>query len=123
MLILNNQKMMHDQRFRWISKQDHSESGSVIYPRGTKIPFKGGIFENKTVLAKLFTDSIERDNLTLVIETVAQFPFAKDDVIEDDNGKKYVLTAIRYQDTPSQHRFLKSGFTSKKWYLGVEGDE
>lgn len=123
MLILNNPKQFHDIDFKWIPHQDYSEDGSIIYPRASEIPFKGSINEKKSIIDKVFVDGVERKSLSFVIETVAQLPFKKYDIIIDDTGKKHLLKVPMPTYDKKQTRFLKSNYASVHWLLGVEGDE
>lgn len=122
MLVFNNAKNMHFITMYLTKKADWSESGSVLYPRNTKYAFKGQFGETGLV-NKVFGDSLDRDNINLVIETVSQLPFVKDDIITDDNGKEYLVVDKRFLIDQAQTKWLKSSSASKKWFIGVQGDE
>lgn len=123
MLGLNNAHTLHDIKFTWIPKQDYSSEGHIVFPRGTRYKFKGVISDNITLINKVFHEGLDRDNIQFVVNTVAQYPFKKDDIIEDDNGKKYKVVNPYHKKEATQAKFLKSDFTSKEWWLGVEGNE
>jgi hypothetical protein len=123
MLILNDAHRKHNITYKWKPKQDYSASGSVIYPRGTLVPFKGKINTQKSIISKVFVEGIERKNSSFVIESVAQYPFKKDDIIIDDVGNTYLIVNPIHEVDENQTRFMKSNQLSKLWYLGVEGDE
>ena len=122
MLVFNNAKNMHFITMYLIKKSDYSESGSIVYPRDTKLAFKG-IFGQSSLINKRFSDSIDRDNINFVIETVSQLPFMKDDIIIDDTGKEYIVVDKRFDIDAAQTKWVKSASASKKWYIGVQGDE
>lgn len=123
MLILNNAHNLQFTTYKWKPKQDYSENGSIIYPRGTLIEFKGGVIDDKAVISKLFHESLERDVVSLVINTVAQYPFKKDDILFDDIGKAYKIITPLLKEDKRQTRYLKTSFISKEWFLGVETNE
>ena len=123
MLLLNNVHRKHNISYKWKPAQDYTSSGSIIYPRGSLRPFKGKINTQISIVNKVFTEGIERDNSSFVIETVSQFPFRKDDIIIDDTGKEYIIINPYYVPDENQSMFLKTDAISKLWYLGVEGDE
>lgn len=122
MIILNNAKDKSYFKMKLQKKQDYSESGSLVYPRGTLIDFEGKINGNKSLINKRFHDSIDRDNINYMIETVSQIPFKKDDIIIDDMGKEFIIVEVSFEMSVEQHYF-KSGYQSKRWFLGVQGDE
>lgn len=120
--ILNNAKDKSHIPMKLKKKADYSVSGSVVYPRGTLLNFEGKISGNKSLINKRFSEAMDRDNITYVIETVSQVPFKKDDIVIDDMGNEYVIVAVTTEIATEQH-YLKSGFQSRKYFLGVEGDE
>ena len=120
--VLNNAKDKSYIPMKLKPKADYSESGSVIYPRNTLIYFEGKISTNRTLVNKVFGESLDRDNSFFVIITVNQLPFKKDDIVIDDMGKEYVIVETTTELATEQH-FLKSGYQSKRWLLGVQGDE
>lgn len=122
-LVLNNAHKLQDATFYWIPKQDYSVDGSVVHPRGSKVPFKGGFETEVSLINKIFHEGMDRDNISFVIRTVAQFNFKKDDYIEDVEGKRYRVTVPKHKKEPTQSRYLKPSFLSKEWWLGVEGYE
>jgi hypothetical protein len=122
MIILNNAKDKSFIKMKLQKKQDYSESGSVIYPRGTLIDFEGKIHGNKSAINKKFHDSIHRENIMFMIESVNQLPFKKDDIIIDDMKKEYIIVETSFEIAIEQHYF-KSALQSKRWFLGVQGDE
>ncbi len=123
MLILNDAHRKHNITFKWKPKQDYSVNGSVIYPRATLVPFKGKINTQRTIINKVFTEGIERKNSAFIIESVAQLPFKKDDIIIDDVGNHFLVVNPFYELDENQTRFMKTKDISKLWYIGVEGDE
>lgn len=123
MLILNNKKKNHNITFYWKPKQDYSVSGSIIYPRGTLVPFKGTINNNKSIISKVFAEGIQRESSSFVVETVAQYPFKKDEIIVDSDGNEYLIKNPIYKLDENQTRFMKPSSVSKIYYIGVEGDE
>jgi len=123
MLILNNAHRKHNIPYKWKPAQDYSVSGSIIYPRGSLVPFEGKINTDKSIISKVFFEGLERDNSSFVIETVAQFPFKKDDIIIDEDGKEYLIVNPINKTDENQTMFLKASKVSKVYYLGVEGDE
>lgn len=122
MLVLNNAHSKHDITFKWKPKQDYSVNGSIIYPRGTLQRFKGRIIDEQSLINKVFHEGLDRDNRTMVIETVAQYPFLKDELIYQEDTE-FIITQTRKIQDENQFRFLKSAYVSLKWYLVVEGDE
>jgi hypothetical protein len=122
MIILNNAKDKRFIKMKLQKKQDYSVDGSITYPRGSLIDFEGSLSGEKTLINKRFSDSIDRDNINFIIESVAQIPFKKDDIVVDDMGKEYIIADVRIQQSNEQHYF-KSGYQSKRWFLGVQGDE
>jgi len=120
-LILNNQHKKQDITYKWKPQQDYEENGSIVYPRGAMIPFKGAINSEKSIISKVYGEGIERHNNSFVIETVAQYPFRKNDIIIDDMGVEYLLVKPINEIDENQGRFLKSAYLSKVQYLGVEG--
>ena len=123
MLILNNAKNQHFQSWKWIPHKDYSAEGIVEFAQGSLIAFKASKITNPNAIAKMVGDTMERDNISFVLETVNQLPFKKDDRVKDDVGKLYTIVGTSFKDTPSQNMFLKSSATSRTWYLAVEGDE
>lgn len=123
MLILNNAHKKHNITYKWKPAQDYTADGSIIYPRGTLRPFKGKINTQISIINKVFTEGLERDNSAFIIETVSQFPFRKDDIIIDDTGKEYIIVNPYYVPDENQSKYLKTDSISRVWYLGVEGDE
>lgn len=120
--VLNNAKDKSYISMKLKKKADYSESGSVVYPRGTLLYFEGKVSGNKGLVNKVFGDSLDRDNINFVIVTVSQLPFMKDDIVIDDMGKEYVIVEKTIELATEQH-FLKSGYQSRKYLLGVQGDE
>ncbi len=123
MLVLNNAKQAHNRKYKLKFKDDYSESGSVIYPRGSLVDFRGIRIDRSSVLPKVIGTAFDRDNISYIIETVNQLPFGKDQIIIDDMGKEHIITSIAYIDDEKQSRYLRSAFISRRWFLGVEGDE
>jgi hypothetical protein len=123
MLVLNNAKTAHNRKYTWKIHRDYSESGSLVYARGSLIEFRGTRLDRSSVLPKRIGANFERDNISYIIETVAQFPFMKDDIIIDDMGKEYIVVSVAYIDDENQSKYLRSAYISRRWYLGVEGDE
>lgn len=123
MLALNNAHSKHDTTFTWTPKQDYSENGYLVYPRGGKLRFKGRYETDVRLINKLFHDALDRDNMTLTINTVSQFPFKKDDRIANEEGKVYVVVDTRFEYADGQAKFLKTSSLSKNWWLVVESDE
>jgi hypothetical protein len=122
-LILNNHKRNHNISYSLRLKQPYSANGTVIYPRGATIPFKGIPQDSKSTIAKIFGDTMERDNINYVIETVAQLPFSKDDVIIDDMGIEHLIVNVRFDEDKNQAKYLRSAYLSRVYYLGVDRDE
>jgi len=120
MLILNNRKDKEFVGYKWIPHADFSVSGSVIYPRGTAVDFMGTVMKDKTFVEKMFSEGHKRENVTSILVTTAQFPFTVDDVVIDDMNVRYIVRTLRYEDTVEQMRYLKTAFTSKRWFLGLE---
>jgi len=123
MLSLNNKKSKHDITLQWQPRQDYSENGSIVIPRGSLVRFKGKKEDRISLINKVFHDGLDRDNITFMINTVAQFPFKKDDIIVDDDGIEYKVVDTFYTQDENQFRYLKSKYTSKEWWILVEGDE
>jgi hypothetical protein len=121
-LILNNPHAKHDITYKWKPQKDFEENGSIIYERGSLVPFKGKINTEKAVIDKVFAEGIERRNTSFVIETVSQLPFRKNDIIIDDMGISYLIINPTNKLDENQGRFLKSAYMSKYQLLGVEGD-
>jgi len=117
-ILKHNGKIMN-QEFKLIKAQDYLESGVIVYPKGASLDFMGCIETQRSAIRSM-GESFRRPEISFAIVCYGVTP-ALDDVVVDDAGTRYIVSALNNEKEVNQNKWLKSGVVSTKWFIGVSG--